>query len=119
MVFSPSTAIAMTPLRLLCFLIACAIVAPASSQTAAPSDAAIAKPNCMAPEDFPGSLSSDRQRQQWQKEYTAYSDCMKKFINEQKALAEPYLKAYNSAIDEYNAKIKVLNEQIEKAKAAK
>src|SRR5437588_108638 len=85
----------MTPLRLSCFFIACAIVAPACAQTAAPADAAIAKPNCTAPEDFPGSLSSDRQRQQWQREYTAYSDCMKKFINEQKALAEPYLKAYN------------------------
>ena len=53
--------------------------------------------------------------------YIDYKDAefLKKFINEQKALAEPYLKAYNSAIDEYNAKIKVLNEQIEKAKAAK
>jgi hypothetical protein len=44
---------------------------------------------------------------------------MKKFIGEQKALAEPYLKAYNGAIDEYNENIKAYNEQIEKAKAAK
>jgi hypothetical protein len=108
----------MTSSRLLCFCVASALIAPALAQTAPGADAPIAKPNCTAPADFPGNLASDRQRQQWQKEYTGYSECMKKFINEQKALADPYLKAYNAAIDEYNAKIKVLNEQIEKAKAA-
>ena len=109
----------MTSSRLLCFLLAGALAAPAFAQTAVPSDAPVAKPNCTKPDEFPGTLASDRQRQSWQKEYTAYSDCMKKFISEQKALAEPYLKAYNAAIDEYNANIKVFNEQIEKAKAAK
>ena len=109
----------MTPLRLLCFLLAGALAAPTLAQTAAPADAAVAKANCTKPDEFPGTLATDRQRQTWQKEYTAYSDCMKKFISEQKALAEPYLKAYNAAIDEYNATIKVFNEQIEKAKAAK
>ena len=109
----------MTSLRLLCLLFAGVLVTPALAQTAAPSDAAVAKHNCPKPDEFPGTLATDRQRQTWQKEYTAYSDCMKKFIGEQKALAEPYLKAYNAAIDEYNATIKVFNEQIEKAKAAK
>jgi hypothetical protein len=109
----------MTLLRVLCLLIVGAFVAPVFAQTPPPSDAPVAKPNCALPGEFPGSLASDRQRTQWQKEYTGYSDCMKKFINEQKALAEPYLKAYNAAIDEYNAHIKTFNEQIEKAKAAK
>ena len=109
----------MTSLRLLCFLFAGALAAPALAQTAVPSGAGLAKPNCTKPDEFPGTLASDRQRQTWQKEYTAYSDCMKKFISEQKALAEPYLKAYNAAIDDYNTNIKVFNEQIEKARAAK
>jgi len=109
----------MTPLRLLCFFAASALAAPAFAQTTTPPDAAVAKHNCTIPGEFPGSLATDRQRQTWQKEYTAYSDCMKKYISEQKALAEPYLKAYNAAIDEYNATIKVFNEQIEKARAAK
>jgi hypothetical protein len=103
--------------RLLGLLFAAAFAVPVVAQTPASPDQPVAKPNCTAPDDFPGNLASDRQRQQWQKEYTGYSECMKKFINEQKALAEPYLKAYNAAIEEYNAKIKVLNEQIEKAKA--
>lgn len=109
----------MTSSRLMCLLLASACAVAASAQTAPPPDAAVAKPTCTLPGEFPGSLATDRQRQTWQKEYTAYSDCMKKFISEQKALAEPYLKAYNAAIDDYNANIKVFNEQIEKARAAK
>jgi len=109
----------MTPSRLVCFLLVGAFAVPAIAQTTPPSEPPVAKHNCTMPGEFPGSLATDRQRQTWQKEYTAYSDCMKKFISEQKALAEPYLKAYNAAIDEYNATIKVFNEQIEKARAAK
>jgi len=109
----------MTSLRLPCLLLAGVFATAAFGQTAAQPEATVAKPSCTRPGDFPGSLATDRQRQTWQKEYTAYSDCMKKFISEQKALAEPYLKAYNAAIDEYNENIKVLNEQIEKARAAK
>ena len=109
----------MTSLRLLCLLIAGVFATCAFGQAAPPADAMVAKPSCTKPGEFPGSLASDNQRRSWQKEYTAYSDCMKKFISEQKSLAEPYLKAYNAAIDEYNENIKVYNEQIEKAKAAK
>lgn len=115
--FHAEAPFAMISPRLLGLLFAAALAHPAFAQTPASPDQPVAKPTCTAPGDFPGNLASDRQRQQWQKEYMGYSDCMKKFISEQKALAEPYLKAYNAAIDEYNAKIKVLNEQIEKAKA--
>ena len=110
----------MTSLRLPCLLLASVFAVSAFGQTAAPTtDAAVAKPSCAKPGDYPGNLASDTQRRTWQKEYTAYQDCMKKFIAEQKALVEPYLKAYNAAIDEYNENIKVYNEQIEKARAAK
>ena len=112
--------IAMTSLRLPCLLLASVFTVSAFGQTAAPTtDAAVAKPSCTKPGDYPGNLASDTQRRTWQKEYTAYQECMKKFIAEQKALVEPYLKAYNAAIDEYNENIKVYNEQIEKARAAK
>ena len=109
----------MTSLRLPCLLFVGVFAAFAFGQAAAPPDAAAAKPACTKPGEFPGRLATDPQRRNWQKDYTAYSDCMKKFISEQKALAEPYLKAYNAAIDEYNETIKVYNEQIESAKAAK
>ncbi|HEY3180210.1 MAG TPA: hypothetical protein VGL25_15175 [Casimicrobiaceae bacterium] len=109
----------MTSLRLLCLAFFYVVATSSLAQTAAPSNGAVAKPSCTKPGEFPGSLASDTQRRTWQKDYTAYSDCMKKFIADQKALAEPYLKAYNAAIDEYNESIKVYNEQIEKARAAK
>jgi hypothetical protein len=112
----------MTASRLLCLLLIGVFANSAFGQAPVPPDAADAKPakaTCTKPGEFPGHLATDAQRRTWQKDYTAYSDCMKKFISEQKALAEPYLKAYNAAIDEYNANIKVYNEQIESAKAAK
>lgn len=100
-------------------LIACLSVATAFAQTPAPAaDQPIAKPNCTKPGDFPGALGSERQRQSWQKEFLAYQDCMKKFIADQKALVDPHLRAYNAAIDDFNATVKVYNEQIEQAKGA-
>jgi len=109
----------MTSLRLSCLLLTSVFATSTLAQTAAPADGATAKPSCTKPGDYPGNLASDTQRRTWQKEYTAYQECMKKFIAEQKALVEPYLKAYNAAIDEYNENIKVYNEQIEKVRAAK
>ena len=99
--------------------VVCAQQTPAAAPTVAPAastEAAPAKPSCTKPGDYPGNLASDTQRRVWQKEYLAYQECMKKFITEQKALAEPYVKAYNAAVDDYNASIKVYNEQIEKSR---
>ena len=100
---------------------ACASAALAQQQTPAPAapasaDTAVAKHSCTKPGDFPGNLASDTQRRVWQKEYVAYTDCMKKFISDQKALAEPHVKACNAAVDEYNEAVKTLNEQIEKSR---
>ena len=47
----------------------------------------------------------------------SYVDCLKKFIEEQQALAEPHIKASNDAINEYNAGVKAYNAEVEKAKA--
>ena len=41
---------------------------------------------------------------------------MKKFIDEQQALAQPHVKASNAAIAEYNEAVKAYNDQIQKAK---
>jgi hypothetical protein len=86
--------------------------------TAAPaSSAPIPKPECGAkPGDYPGNLASDNQKRAWQKEYVAYIDCLKKFVEEQQALAEPHVKAANAAINEYNAGVKAYNDEIQKAK---
>ena len=88
------------------------------SPTAAPAAAAapVPKHSCTKPGDFPGSLATENQRRNWQKGYVDYVDCLKKFINDQRALAEPHIKASNDAINDYNAGVKEYNAQIEKAK---
>jgi hypothetical protein len=102
-----------------------ALAATAAAQTTAPaapsaSPAATGpapKPECGAkPGDYPGNLASDTQRRTWQKEFVAYIDCLKKFVEEQQALAEPHVKASNAAINEYNAGVKAYNDQVQKAK---
>ncbi len=109
----------MSPRRLLFVPFAAAVLAgSALAQAPAPAagSAAAAKPNCPKPGDVPGALASDNQRRAWQRDYTTWGDCMKKFIDEQRALAEPYNKASNAAIEDYNTTVKLYNDQIEKLK---
>ena len=100
--------------------LSCVAAGALSQQPAAPAAASPAAPvprhACTKPGDWPGGLASDNQRRNWQKSYVEYVDCLKKFINEQQALAEPHVKASNDAINEYNDGVKEYNAQIEKAK---
>ena len=92
--------------------------APASPATApAKSAAPTPKHNCVKPSEFPGNLASDNQRRTWQKSYVDYVECLKTFVKDQQALAEPHVRASNEAIEEHNNAIKDYNAQIEKAKA--
>jgi hypothetical protein len=86
--------------------------APAPAAAAAP----LPKHGCTKPGEFPGNLASDVQRRTWQKDFVAYIDCLKKFVEEQQALAKPHVDAANAAVNEYNAGVKDYNEQVEKAK---
>ncbi|HSU43990.1 MAG TPA: hypothetical protein VLN42_07200 [Casimicrobiaceae bacterium] len=114
-------------IRTLAVFVFAAASACASAQTAAPSApaapaapatpaAAPPKPECSKPGEYPGNLATDNQKRSWQKDFVAYVDCLKKFIEEQQALAEPHVKASNAAIAEYNAGVKEYNDQIQKAK---
>ncbi len=95
------------------------LASAAAAQQPAPAVAAapVPKHSCVKPDEYPGNLASDTQKRSWQKEYVGYVDCLKKFIEEQQAIAEPHVKASNAAITEYNAGVKDYNAQIEKAKA--
>jgi hypothetical protein len=97
-------------------LVGAAATSSAFAQPAPGADVPVPKHACTKPGDHPGGLASDTQRRTWQKEYVGYTDCLKKFINDQKAIAEPHVKAYNAAVDEYNESVKTFNEQIEKAR---
>jgi hypothetical protein len=98
---------------------ASAQTAPAESSAAPASSAPVPKPECGAkPGEYPGNLASDTQKRAWQKEFVAYIDCLKKFIQDQQALADPHVKAANAAINEYNAGVKAYNDEIQKAKGS-
>lgn len=111
-------------------LAACVATAPMAQQPAAPATPAPAtaatapakpaaptpKHNCVKPSEYPGNLASDNQRRTWQKSYVDYVECLKTFVKEQQALAEPHVRASNEAIEEHNNAIKDYNAQIEKAK---
>jgi hypothetical protein len=88
----------------------------ALAQQAPAAAAAPPRHSCAKPGEYPGNLASDNQRRTWQKDYIGYIDCLKKFIADQQAIAEPHVKASNDAIDEYNAGVKAYNAEIEKAK---
>jgi len=90
--------------------------APAAPEAPAASSEPIPKHSCAKPDEFPGNVATDTQKRTWQKNYVAYVDCLKKFITEQQALAEPHVKASNAAIAEYNSGVKEYNAQVEKAK---
>ena len=89
---------------------------PAASPAAAPAAAPVPKHNCVKPSEYPGNLASDNQRRTWQKSYVDYVECLKTFVKEQQALAEPHVRASNEAIEEHNNAIKDYDAQIEKAK---
>lgn len=106
-------------IRVLSTLAAATLASAAMAQQAAPAAAPagpLPKHACAKPGEFPGNLASDLQKRSWQKEYVDYVDCLKKFIEEQQALADPHIKAANAAINEYNTGVKEYNAQIEKAK---
>ena len=109
------------------FVVAGIATAPMAQQPAAPAAASpaaspamaaapVPKHNCVRPTEYPGNLASDNQRRTWQKSYVDYVECLKTFVKEQQALAEPHVRASNEAIEEHNNAIKDYNAQIEKAK---
>ena len=77
---------------------------------------AVPKHNCAKPGEWPGSLASDGQKRQYQRDYVTYTDCLKKFVADQNKLAEPHIKAANDTVNEYNTAVKSFNDLVEKEK---
>jgi hypothetical protein len=73
------------------------------------------KPACTKPEEFPGNLASDRRKNAWAAEVKAYLACLKKFVDDQNAIAQAHFKAAGAAIEEHNAVAKAANEIAKKS----
>lgn len=103
--------------NLLLVLVALAAAPALAQQPAAGGGSeAVPKHNCAKPGEFPGNLASDGQKRQYQRDYIAYTECLKKFATDQNKLAEPHIKAANDTVNEYNAAVKAFNDLVEKEK---
>ena len=84
-----------------------------AQQPAAPAMPAMPAPTCVKPE-FPGAFADTRRFDRFNKEYKAYAECIKKYVDETKVLSDAIIEAGNKAIKEYNA----FNEELAERQAA-
>jgi hypothetical protein len=76
---------------------------------------AIPSHNCVKPE-FPGNLGSNARITAFNKAYLAYSDCMKQYIADTKALSNAAITAGNNAVEEFNKFAAEIKADIEASK---
>ena len=77
---------------------------------------AVPGPKCEPKPQRPGEslLGDPRVRRQFERDVKVYGDCMKLYIEEQKAIALAHHNAANAAIEEYNRTAEALNPQADK-----
>ena len=95
---------------------ALALAATGAYAQAAPAPAVtIPKPNCVKPE-YPGKLASAPKFTAFNKDYTAYGECMKKYIDDTKLIMNAAVAAVNGAVEEFNKFAADIKAQDEAAK---
>jgi hypothetical protein len=121
----------MTPRNPLTSIVAAltVVAAPALAQTTAPAAAApenspttfsVQQHHCVAPQ-YPSKERTDHLKadaynktiETFNREYTAYGDCVKKYIEDNKALIKATTEATNKAIEEYNKYNAEIKAQVE------
>ena len=90
-----------------------AVIATGAHAQAAPvTMPAIPPHNCVKPE-FPGRLASSTRITAFNKDYAAYGECIRKYVDDTKSMVNAAVAAGNGAVDEFNkfaAEIKAQNE---------
>jgi hypothetical protein len=86
--------------------------APAPAPKAAATLVAIPPATCVKPE-FPGKLASTTRINAFNKEVAAYGECVKKYVEEARNIANAATAAGNSAVEEYNAYTNDLKAKVE------
>lgn len=66
------------------------------------------KHNCVKVE-YPGKHANSQRLNSFQKSYTAYRDCIKKFVDDNQGAIKLHTEAANEAINEFNAYTKEVN----------
>ena len=89
--------------------------AQAAAATGTPSRP-VPEPTCVAPE-YPGELASNNRITAFNREYKAYGECIKKYVEDNRAWINAVVEANNKAVEDYNKYNTKLKEQIDAAAA--
>jgi hypothetical protein len=86
----------------------------AAAQTPAPAGAApiVAPITCVKPE-YPGKPASEPKVTAFNRDFKAYGECVKKYVDQNKAIADAATTSANRAIDEYNTYTAEIKAKIE------
>ena len=92
-----------------------AVAADAHAQAAPATTPAIPPHNCVKPV-YPGKLASAQKFTAFNKDFTAYGECMKKYIDDTKLIMNAAATAVNGAVEEFNKYAADIKAQDEAAK---
>jgi len=92
-----------------------AVAAGAHAQAAPATTPAIPPHNCVKPV-YPGKLASAQKFTAFNKDFTAYGECMKKYIDDTKLIMNAAATAVNGAVEEFNKYAADIKAQDEAAK---
>jgi hypothetical protein len=85
--------------------------ATAAPAAAAPAAGAPAASPCVKPGHYPGKKASDARKDAWMNEMKAWGSCTSAFVADVRAQIDAKVKLANSTVEEYNASLKVLQEE--------
>jgi hypothetical protein len=74
----------------------------AAAQTPAPATPPLVAPSTCVKPEFSGRLATDANMTTFNRQFNAYGECVKKYVEQNKAIAEAATAAANRAVDEYN-----------------
>jgi hypothetical protein len=94
-------------------VLACIASIAHAQQPAATAMPTVPAQTCAKPE-FPGPFADSRRIDRFNREYKAYADCIKKYVDETKTASDAIIEAGNKAIKEFNA----FNDELAERQAA-
>ena len=101
-------------LRSLLLLSIGALSLSAAAQSPAPAGTApiVAPSTCVKPDD-PGKTASEARVTAFNRDFKAYGECVKKYVDQNKAIADAATTSANRAIEEYNTYTAEIKAKIE------
>ena len=87
------------------------LIAQVYAEDAAPAASTVV-PECKQPEAI-SKFASDNQRKVFQRRIKEYTECIKKFVDDQNQVAQAAINKANAAIAEQNAYVKKISEKNE------